>query len=122
MGKSRIMIVDDNNLILEITGDVLEEAGFEVIKRSNPMGTTAAVKHEKPDCILLDINMPGLSGDKLVDLIKKNNGEKIKIILHSDRCEAELKKMTDETGADGYFKKSWGKDLLVKKVRSILSN
>ena len=122
MSKSKVMIVDDDNLMLQITGDALEEAGFDVIRRSNPLGTTAAIRKESPDCIIVDVNMPGLSGDRLVELIKKNSKINIKIILHSDRAEVELQKIAEESGADGFIKKDGDHIEMLRKVQSLISN
>ena len=120
MGRPKVMIVDDNNLILEITGDLFLEAGFDVIKRNSTIGTSAAVLQEKPHCILLDVNMPALSGDKMVGLLKKNKSLESKIFLYSDMCEMELTRLATETGADGYFNKSGDKNHMVEKVRSLI--
>lgn len=117
MSKPKIMIVDDNNFILEITGDLFQEAGFDVVKRSSPLGTSAAVQKEKPHCVLLDVNMPALSGDKMVGLIKKNNSAGLKIYLHSDRCEEELTQLATKSGADGFFKKGGDKSLMLEQIR-----
>lgn len=54
------MIVDDNKLLLQITKDIVENEGYQVITRENPIGTTLAIRNEKPDCLLLDVNMPAL--------------------------------------------------------------
>ena len=121
MKKPKIMIVDDNKLILEITGELFENAGFDVIKRNNPIGTTAAISSEQPDCLLLDLNMPVLSGERLVDLIKQNNKSTVKIILHSDRSDDELRRAAEETGADAYVSKRMKKSLIIEKVKEVIS-
>ena len=121
MKNKKIMIVDDNKLILEITGDHFEDAGFTVIKRDRALGTSTAVYEEQPDCILLDVNMPTLSGDELVGLIKENNKKDIKIFLHSEQDEWSLKKLVEKTGADGYFKKSSDREGLLRMVQMALS-
>ena len=120
MKKPKLLIVDDNNLVLEITGDLFLEAGFDIVKRKNPVGTTAAVRKEMPDCVLLDINMPLLSGEKIVPLIKNNRKNDVKIILYSDLPESELARIAEETGADGYITKSRSKEEIVEKVRSAI--
>ena len=61
----KVMIVDDENTVLEITGAVLEDHGYRVIKRESALGTSLAILREKPDVVLLDVNMPGLSGDRI---------------------------------------------------------
>lgn len=121
MKNKKIMIVDDNRLILEITGDHFEEAGFIVIKRDRALGTSTAVYEEQPDCVLLDVNMPALSGDELVGLIKENNKKDIKVFLHSEQDEWTLKKLADKSGADGFFKKSSDREGLLRMVETAIS-
>src|SRR5688500_14765579 len=82
--KLRIMIVDDDATTLAVTAAILEEPGHAVIKRQNALGTTLAIIQDRPDVVLLDIRMPGLSGDKLVELVTpKKDMPKPIIILHS---------------------------------------
>ena len=120
MVKSKVMIVDDCNLILEITRDVLEEDGFEVITRDAALGTTKAILEEKPNCVLMDVSMPSLSGTEIVKLVKKKL--QIKILLHSAKGEEELRLLADNCGADGYIKKGGNSSKLLDRVRSAISN
>lgn len=120
MSRNRIMIVDDSRLPLQIARDILEKEGYEVITRENPIGTTAAIKTEKPDCLLLDVNMPGLSGSEVMDFISINCPEGLKIILHSSLEEEELDKIAKEKGAHGFIKKTNNSSLFVAKFKDIL--
>ena len=70
MKKSKIMVIDDYDVILDMTKLVLKEAGFEVIARAGGMGATDAALSEKPDCVLMDVSMPLIKGPKLVRVIK----------------------------------------------------
>lgn len=121
MKNKKIMIVDDDKLILEITGDHFEKAGYIVVKRDRALGTSTAVFEEQPDCVLLDVNMPTLSGDELVGLIKENNKKDIKVFFHSEQDEWSLKKLVEKTGADGFFKKSSDREGLLRMVQRALS-
>ncbi len=121
MNRAKVMIVDDSELILAMTKDALETAGFDVVTRDSPIGTSAAVKAEKPHCLMVDISMPALSGTELVKLIGKRKDDNLKIILHSSKEEEELKRLTEECGADGYIKKNNDMSALAEGVRSILS-
>jgi DNA-binding NtrC family response regulator len=105
--KLRIMIVDDDATTLEVTGALLEEQGHEVIKRQNALGTTLAIIQDRPDVVLLDIRMPGLSGDKLVELVSpKKDMPKPIIILHSSSKRAELESLARRCGAAGSIEKT----------------
>src|SRR5690242_20012919 len=63
MERKTILVVDDSPVVLELTGSALEGAGYKVVLRSRGEGTVAAVLQERPDLVLLDVNMPRLSGD-----------------------------------------------------------
>ena len=120
MDKLLVMVVDDCTITLDVTKIYLEEAGFEVITRSQSFGTTAEIMRMKPDCVLLDVSMPGLSGDKITKVIREKNIE-TKIILFSAREEDELFQMAHQCGADGFIVKTNNKYKLINKVKAFLS-
>jgi DNA-binding NarL/FixJ family response regulator len=74
----------------------------------------------KPDLVLLDVLMPGLTGDKITKLIKES-GLATKIVLHSGKENNELRELSKECGADGYIKKTNDKHEFINKVKSFLS-
>ena len=121
MKKNKIMIVDDSKLILEITKDILEDAGYQVITRNNPIGTTAAICDEDPDCVMVDVHMPALPGTQVVKFIKDSRKSAVKVILYSEKDEAELKLLTNESGADGFIKKTNNKAHLLSQLETILA-
>ena len=86
MTRQKILIVDDSDLILEIYKNLLESAGFEVITSNTPFGTASIIATEKPNLVLIDLFMPALPGDKLVELLRKDkNIQNTKLILFSNR-------------------------------------
>ena len=120
MKKPLILVVDDCEVTLKVTRLLLENAGFEVITRSRPIGTTAEILKIKPDCVLLDVLMPGITGDKVTKLIKES-GVATKIVLHSGKETNELRELARGCGADGYIKKTTDKHEFINKVKSFLS-
>ena len=120
MEKPLILVVDDSGVTLKIIRLFLKDAGFEVITRSRPIGTTAEILRMKPDLVLLDVLMPGLTGDKITKLIKES-GLATKIVLHSGKENNELRELSKECGADGYIKKTTDRHEFINKVKSFLS-
>ena len=120
MKKPLILVVDDSEVILKIIRLYLINAGFEVITRSRPIGTAAEILRMKPDIVLLDVIMPGLTGDKITKLIRES-GIATKIVLHSGKESNELRELSRECGADGYIKKTTDKHEFINKVKSFLS-
>jgi two-component system phosphate regulon response regulator PhoB len=105
--RGKVLVVDDDHLALQVIRGRLERAGFTVITRHEAIGTSAAVVTEKPDVILLDFRMPGLSGDALAQLLEKNESTRhIGIIFHSGEDLALLQRRAKELGLLGAIPKT----------------
>ena len=59
---SRVFIVDDDPALRDALRQLLETAGLQVEAYANGASFLAACEHEQPDCVLLDMAMPGMSG------------------------------------------------------------
>lgn len=70
--KKRILIVDDEVDTLNIFGEILSRAGYEVLKASNGTDAVTIAKNQLPDLIMLDIKMPGMDGVAATDILKEN--------------------------------------------------
>jgi DNA-binding response OmpR family regulator len=92
-------------VVLEVTRERLERAGFKVVTRESALGTSALILKEKPDYVLLDVNMPGLTGDALAKLLK-GRGRRPRIILHSCSDGKVLRSLAKECGAIGIIEKT----------------
>ena len=119
MTKPLIMVVDDCVITLDVTRIHLEEAGYEVITRSRPLGTTSEIMRMKPDCVLLDVSMPGLTGNSISKIVRESNIE-TKIVLYSVKEKNELRELVNECGADGYIMKSSSDSEFLSKVQSYI--
>lgn len=106
--RIRIMVVDDDPIVLENTRERLEGAGYEVSLRLSSLGTTAAVLREKPDFLLLDVNMPGLRGDAIAEVLVgvAETTERPEIILFSSSSKETLLALADQCGAIGVIEKT----------------
>lgn len=102
MLKKRILIVDDDKNQLFTTRALLELAGYEVTVHDTPFRTSEIIQTWRPHLLLLDINMPGLAGDRLCSLIRSNRRISTLILLHSSNDENSLRLAAEEHGADGY--------------------
>lgn len=120
MTKAKILIVDDSELVLEIYNNVLDEAGFEVITRNTPFGTSSIIATEKPNLVLIDIFMPALSGDKLVEIVRRDDKDikNTKVLLFSDRPLDELKSISASCGANGFIRKTGNHKELIQNIRT----
>ncbi len=72
--KKKVLVVDDDVLSLKISRARLESAGYDVITSERAIGTLLIIIREKPDVILLDLNMPEIGGE---NFILPSNSKKI---------------------------------------------
>lgn len=99
--KIKILIVDDDPRFLKTTRGLLENFGYDVIEHNTPFRTMEVVIGQRPNLVLLDVNMPGLSGDRLCSLLKASRKPPA-ILLHSSNDEDSLRLAVTQCGADGY--------------------
>jgi DNA-binding response OmpR family regulator len=117
MSKGKILVIDDSELVLEITRDALQEAGYEVLTNSSWMEVNATIRENRPDLILLDLMMPSIKGESLCEILKKSSfGRDIPIIIFSTKEEDEIRKLAEDAGADGYIVKRMNKKDIVESV------
>lgn len=104
MNRGKILLIDDNEYDLRTTKEILEKAGYMVIQNSGWLGVTKSIKFLNPDLVLLDVNMPALSGDNLYDLISSYiKAKKIPVLFYSSIDETYLKKLKIMKGATDYI-------------------
>jgi DNA-binding response OmpR family regulator len=117
----RVLVVDDDPDQLDMVQRVLKRRGFSVEVSNSPFGVTNRARAFQPHLILVDVNIPALSGDKLVGLIRKNTQlDNTRMILFSAMDEVALRKLAKKVGADGCIQKNFSGDYLARKIREIL--
>jgi len=115
-----VMVVDDDPVALEAAASTLEEAGFQVFRRTGAFGTISEVRRLSPDVLLLDVGLPGLSGDTLAQLLARD-GAATWVVFHSSRTERELDELCRSSGALGAIRKSYEPGALVRSLRRLLA-
>lgn len=102
----KVLVVDDDPTTLLVTRARLQAAGFQVQTRAEALGTSAQIAAWQPDLILLDVNMPGLSGPALAELVRARGTRHPSIVFHSGEDGGRLAELTAGHGALGYIVKS----------------
>ncbi len=122
MAKKKIMVVDDEESLLELVTAVLEQENYEVITASNGEECLKKLKEVKPDLILLDMMMPGMSGRETCERIRRDPKTKdlkiafITVAKFSDIGKSTLEKMK----VLDYITKPFDNQDLLKRVKRML--
>ena len=117
-----ILIVDDDKRILQLINDYLIKNNFRISTANNALKAREKIENIEFDLIILDIMMPGESGLKLTDTLKKNNF-KTPILLLSALGNADDRIKGLEIGASDYLAKPFEpKELLLRMKNLIKKN
>ena len=120
----KVLVVDDDPVILEVAQAVLKGLGHDVSTRSNAFGTSVVILNEKPDVALIDLGMPGLPGEELVRIAGKDDfdasGHRTTFIFYSGREREELDRIVLETGVAGAIDKASGPAGLARQFSEIV--
>jgi CheY-like chemotaxis protein len=69
-----ILVVDDDAAVREFVGDILDLEGYQVRLAEDGFEALAQIRENRPDCVLLDVMMPGMSGYEVLEAIRKADG------------------------------------------------
>jgi len=117
MSLGKILLVDDSEMVKDILEEALSEADYELVWLSSPMLLPMKVQEEKPDILLLDVNIPVLRGDRAFEIASERGVlTGIPVLFHSSRPKEELAAMVEKSGADGYIEKGCADDELIKQI------
>lgn len=106
---SRVLIIDDSELILDMLEMVCAQAGWDVSKTDAFANVPGIVSRETPDVILSDLNMPDMPvGSDPVESLKESGIEGIPVIIISGRPQEELDALAGAMGAYAAVSKDAG--------------
>ena len=118
---TKIMHVDDNQDTRKAVELILKSEGYDVISVASGKSCVSKLKEEKPNLILLDIMMPGISGWDVFQEIKKLKLKGTKIAFFSIVPVSQQKKQElYRRGAIGYITKPFTSQELIKKVKKLI--
>lgn len=118
--KKKILIIEDDNDILNITTSVLNYNNFEVSGSGGTDDVIALVKVHQPDLILTDYMLPGLTGGQICNIIKGNKDTSdIPVVLMSAYNKQAIK--IGNFNYDAYIKKPFDIDNLIKVINKFIN-
>jgi phosphate regulon transcriptional regulator PhoB len=118
---TKILVTDDEKDIVELISYNLAKEGFSIIKAYDGEDALKLVKLEKPDLLILDLMLPGMSGIDVCKAVRNNpDTADLPIIMVTAKAEETDKIIGLEIGADDYITKPFSIRELVARVRAIL--
>ncbi|MDP9239488.1 MAG: MtrAB system response regulator MtrA [Actinomycetota bacterium] len=116
--KGRILVVDDDAALAEMLGIVLRSEGFSASHVAEGEQALAAFREIKPDIVLLDLMLPGMSGLDVCRAIRAESG--VPIVMLTAKSDTIDIVLGLECGADDYVVKPFKPKELVARVRARL--
>ena len=119
---ARIIIADDDELVGEMARDALIAAGHGAGLVSNGADALKVIKARRPDLVILDCNMPELSGVLLVQELRKTvEFADLPVMMLTGRRSDRDEELARFAGANDYMKKPFDPDELVFRVEELLA-
>jgi two-component system, chemotaxis family, chemotaxis protein CheY len=116
----KILVVDDSETIRQRVAGALEQAGFAVATAQDGIEGLQRIQEEKPAMVILDVNMPRMSGLDMLDSIDvKTSG--IPVLLLTTEVQPALMARAKKAGAKGWMVKPVDVDQLVETVRKVIA-
>jgi two-component system alkaline phosphatase synthesis response regulator PhoP len=117
----RILVVDDDRQIARLVQSYLQQAGFTVLTAYDGEEALHAIRREKPDLVVLDLNLPQRDGLEITRIVRSDEAlAALPILMLTARVEDVDKLIGLELGADDYLTKPFNPPEVVARVKAIL--
>ncbi|NWF36485.1 response regulator [Mariprofundus sp. KV] len=115
-----ILIVDDNDAIREMQVAVLESANYSVREASSGSHALTLAEETRPQLVLMDITMPGMTGYQVLDQLREKYGSELPIVMVSALPEDEERDIALARGATDYISKPFDIPSVLNCVKQFL--
>ncbi len=123
LSKQRIMVVDDEKMLLILTGELLREAGYEVVTAQSGFECLDLfrISPRKFDLVLLDLNMPLMDGEETFGRLRALRPD-VRVMLCTGCVQQDRLNHMLESGLCGFIQKPLGPQEYVSSVRAVLTD
>ncbi|MFH1664747.1 MAG: response regulator [Candidatus Omnitrophota bacterium] len=120
--KRTILVVDDDRLNMKLAADLLEMNGFSVLKAVDGETAFEVLKTNKPDLVLLDIQLPGIDGYQVLKWIRQNKElDPVKVVAFTAAVMKEDEETIMRTGFDGLIRKPIDTKDFINRIKSFIA-
>ena len=116
----KILVVDDQPKNVKLLADVLTVKGYDVITSDSGAGALERIREEKPDLVLLDVMMPGMTGYEVCQTVRADAAVRVLPIVLVTALDPSERIKGLEAGADDFVTKPVNQLELLARVRSLL--
>ncbi len=118
----RILLVDDEPMIIRMVGDRLQMEGYEVLVAMDGQEAMEKAQTEQPDLIILDLMLPKLNGYSVCSVLKRDpRYQKIPIVIFTAKTDESEEEMKLLSGADAFVHKPFKASELLGHLSRLLS-
>ncbi|WP_224371278.1 response regulator [Hyalangium versicolor] len=117
---SRVLVIDDSPMLVELTVRALTAAGYQASGAMDLASLEQKLGEGPIALILMDVNMPEMFGDDVVEYLRTQKKVTSKLVLYSDISEEELATKARVSGADGYILKGGGLEAVLDGVIKLI--
>ena len=121
MAAQKILIIDDDTQLRESLAEVMELEGFTCCEAGNAKAGIASAKKNKPEVVIMDIQLPDSSGFQICQELRKYSKDFVLIMMTGRFLSAEEKTQGFSLGADEYITKPFDIQELSIRIRQLLS-
>ena len=119
--QQKIVIADDDEAIRELLAHTLEAGGYDVLTADNGTDAVKIINEAKPDLVILDIDMPGLSGFEVLEKLQNNLATRsIPVVFLTADISQHSRLKGLKSGAVEYFDKPFSALMLRRRIERIL--
>jgi len=119
--RHKVLLIDDSEVSLHFTAGVLSRAGFEVRSSTDVYELGSVLGGWRPDVILTDVDMPGVTGVELCRMLKSSyETAHVPVVLFSALPASELEDLARECEADGFLSKANGLEQVPRELTTLI--
>ena len=120
-GAKKLIIADDDPALRLLVRATLRSKEYEILEATDGPSTLALARQHRPDLVLLDVNMPGMDGFRICELLKQDPATAaVTVVMLTVQVRVSDRRRARQAGADGYFTKPFSPMALIRKVEQVM--
>lgn len=120
MERQKILVVEDDADISGLLVKIMEGAGYQVRQVFSGTEALFCMERELPDCVLLDLMLPGMTGEAVLDQIRQKQKKEMPVLILSAKVSVQDKVKLLRLGADDYITKPFDPEEVIARVEAAM--